>query len=79
MKDKLFVKRHHIDWNEVRIELGDNLVSELYYIRLTRSACKLSTNRLSYWALLTVYGKATLDAFRATGSYQVFGWRTALL
>lgn len=72
MKDKLFKKRKRIDWNAVRVELGDDLVSELFYVRLTRSPCKFSFNRLSYWALLTVYGKKVLDAFRSTGSYEVF-------
>lgn len=79
MKDKVFKRRKHIDWNLVRVELGDNLVSELYFVRLSRIKKKVSANRLSYWALLTVYGKETLDGFRATGSYSVFALRNGIL
>lgn len=82
MKDKLFLKRKHIQWNEVRRELGDYFVDQLFYCKLGQLQCskrKVSFNRVSYWALLTVYGKAKMDSFRATGSYEVFTFHIGVL
>jgi hypothetical protein len=66
MKDKLFRRRKHIDWNKARLDLGDVRV-DCYY--LTHFDSSLSLNRQSYWALLHVYGKKAVDAFRLTGCW----------
>ena len=57
------VKRKHVLWNEVRIELGDQRVDEAYFSLLSKHP-KMSKDRLAYNALKRYY---STTAYRITG------------
>lgn len=65
-KGKVRVKRPHINWNDVRIELGDFEVDKDFYLLLTKRP-RMSKNRIAYNALKKHYSTTALNRFRWLG------------
>lgn len=73
MKDKLVKRRVHVHWNDVRVNIEDFAVNVIWAEYKTCSSTKkMNDDRLSYYALLRVFGKNKLNYFRHTGDYSVF-------
>lgn len=67
MRDKVFkVKRKHIQWNEVRLELGDPAVDASYYLLKTKRP-NMSDNRCAWNALKKHYSTTALTRYRFLG------------
>ena len=60
------VKRPHINWNDVRIDLEDQRVDAVFYRLMTKHP-KMSKNRLSWNALKHYYSTTALSRFRWLG------------
>lgn len=68
MKDKIRkVKRPHIHWNEVRIELGDPNV-DLDFYRLLQKRPNMSKDRIAYNSLKKHYSTTALARYRWLGT-----------
>lgn len=63
---KLSVRRKKVNWNDVRIELGDFGVTAKFYDYLCsyKYRKRPSLNRLSYWSILNVLGRKMVDVLR---------------
>lgn len=73
MKDKLFKRRPQVDWYSTRLEVCNTDVFFYYDLMMQEPKWrKLSQNRRSYLALLHVFGKKILDAYRLSGDINVF-------
>ena len=70
MKDKLFKKRHKVDWYDVLLEYGSS--EEHGYFNVLRSKkSKVSHNRAAFATLRHFRGDLACKRFRATGLWQL--------
>lgn len=67
MKDKLYkVKRKHIHWNLVRLELEDLTVDEDFFLLLSKHPT-MSKDRVAWNALKKHYSTTALQRYRISG------------
>lgn len=67
MKDKFYkVKRKHIHWNLVRLEIEDLRVDEAFFGLLAKHP-KMSKDRVAWNALKRYYSTTALQRYRISG------------
>lgn len=60
------VKRRHVDWNQLRLDLADPEIDADFYVMLQKHI-DMSKNRIAYNVLKKHYSTTSLLRYRLTG------------